>query len=473
MRAALYLRQSMDRTGDGLAVERQRADCRALAERRGWTVVDEYVDNDTSASVGVRPAFERLLLAMQCGDIEAVIVWHIDRLLRKMTDLERVIEVVEQTGCRLATVSGEIDLSTDMGRMVGRIMASVARAEVERKSARHKRANRQKAEAGKPHGARRAFGYAADGVTQLPEEVAVLRRMGEMVLSGESFKDVAYWLNREGFKTAQGKLFYPITVRNTLTRKRYAGVREYDGVEYPAIWQPVWNKTEWEHLQHVIRMRREAAGERPAARKYLLTGFLYCGKCGQPLNGQTKRDRKDKPLRRTYACRVQGDTEKAGGCGGVVRGAEPLEDFIKDVVSYRLDSPAFAALIDGDSPELGELLENRARHVAKLTQLVDDYADGTLNKQQFARANGRVQSKLDEVEAEIDKARAAALKLPDTAGQSFKEAWESPGDGWKAEVLSLMIDRITVKPGNTKPFYYANGRRHRFDPELIEVAWRV
>lgn len=69
-----------------------------------------------------------------------------------MTDLERVIELVETTGVRLVTVSGDISLDTDMGRMVGRIMASVARAEVERKSARQRRAAIQKAQAGKPHG---------------------------------------------------------------------------------------------------------------------------------------------------------------------------------------------------------------------------------------------------------------------------------------------------------------------------------
>jgi DNA invertase Pin-like site-specific DNA recombinase len=73
---------------------------------------------------------------MDSRRIDAVVVWHIDRLLRKMTDLEQVKELVEKTGVQLVTVSGDIRLDTDQGRMVGRIMASVARGEVERKSAR-------------------------------------------------------------------------------------------------------------------------------------------------------------------------------------------------------------------------------------------------------------------------------------------------------------------------------------------------
>ncbi|HXA10649.1 MAG TPA: recombinase family protein, partial [Mycobacterium sp.] len=53
MRTAVYLRQSLDKTGEGLAVDRQREDCLKLCAERGWTP-NEYVDNDTSATKGVR-----------------------------------------------------------------------------------------------------------------------------------------------------------------------------------------------------------------------------------------------------------------------------------------------------------------------------------------------------------------------------------------------------------------------------------
>ena len=38
-RAAIYLRISLDAAMDGLAIDRQRQDCEALAEQRGWDVV--------------------------------------------------------------------------------------------------------------------------------------------------------------------------------------------------------------------------------------------------------------------------------------------------------------------------------------------------------------------------------------------------------------------------------------------------
>lgn len=47
-RAAIYLRISLDAATDGLAIERQREDCKAIAKQRGWTVVHTYVDQSIS-----------------------------------------------------------------------------------------------------------------------------------------------------------------------------------------------------------------------------------------------------------------------------------------------------------------------------------------------------------------------------------------------------------------------------------------
>ena len=52
LRAALYCRISDDPHDLQAGVERQKKDCRAYAERQGWTVVDVFEDNDTSAYRG-------------------------------------------------------------------------------------------------------------------------------------------------------------------------------------------------------------------------------------------------------------------------------------------------------------------------------------------------------------------------------------------------------------------------------------
>src|SRR4051812_48114271 len=108
--AAIYCRISNDREGNAAAVQRQEADCRALAERKGWPVAEVLADNDISAySRKARPAYKQLLAGIQAGTIDAVIVWHLDRLHRSPAELETFFEVVDAAKVKsLATVTGDV-----------------------------------------------------------------------------------------------------------------------------------------------------------------------------------------------------------------------------------------------------------------------------------------------------------------------------------------------------------------------------
>lgn len=103
--AAIYARISSDVEGSGLGVTRQLEDCRKLAESLGWSVAEEYVDNDLSAYSGkVRPGYERMLADLRDGERDAVIVYHVDRLTRRPIELEQFLEALDAAkvrhGCR-------------------------------------------------------------------------------------------------------------------------------------------------------------------------------------------------------------------------------------------------------------------------------------------------------------------------------------------------------------------------------------
>ena len=103
MHAAVYLRQSLDRTGEGQAVARQRKDCLALSKRRKWTPI-EYVDNDRSATNGkVRPAYQRMLADIRDGKVGALVAWDLDRLYSQPRELEDLIDLADEHRLALAT----------------------------------------------------------------------------------------------------------------------------------------------------------------------------------------------------------------------------------------------------------------------------------------------------------------------------------------------------------------------------------
>lgn len=142
VRAAIYLRISQDREMDGLAIERQRQDCEAMARSRRWEVVETYVDQSKSATdkTKKRPSYDRMVSDYEAGRFSAIVCYDLDRLTRQPRQLEDWIDRAETRGLALVTANGAADLSTDGGRLFARIKAAVARGEVERKSARQSRA---------------------------------------------------------------------------------------------------------------------------------------------------------------------------------------------------------------------------------------------------------------------------------------------------------------------------------------------
>src|SRR6266581_5138919 len=136
-----------------------------LAHPKRWTVIERYVDDDVSAWSGrPRTEYRRLLDDIRSGFLDAVLVWHLDRLHRQPRELEEFFEVVDAAGLsRLASVTGDVDLATDDGRFMARILGAVARKESDDKSRRIRRKHEEMALAGRPGGGgSRPFGYRAD-----------------------------------------------------------------------------------------------------------------------------------------------------------------------------------------------------------------------------------------------------------------------------------------------------------------------
>ena len=110
MRAGLYTRISDDRDDTQAGVTRQLEDCERLAATRGWEVAERYTDNDVSAwKGGKRPDYLRMLDDTAGRHIDAVIVWHQDRLWRQPRELEEFFDVeIHQLSGVLSRISARL-----------------------------------------------------------------------------------------------------------------------------------------------------------------------------------------------------------------------------------------------------------------------------------------------------------------------------------------------------------------------------
>jgi len=229
---AVYGRISLDRDGDAAGVERQVEDALALADARGLTVVDRFLDNDRSAYSGrARPEWDRMLAELAAGTVTNVIAWANDRLYRRTRDQLDLMEAVRLAGGTIATVKdGEIDPSSAEGRMRMGLLANVAEFESARKAERVARAAEQRAASGRPHG-RPSFGWKLDPAGEWTldhDQAALVREAAARVLRGESCAAIVADWNSQGLTTPAGaEQWSHQTLRKLLRRSANAGLRTH------------------------------------------------------------------------------------------------------------------------------------------------------------------------------------------------------------------------------------------------------
>jgi site-specific DNA recombinase len=158
-------------------------------------------------------------------------------------------------------------------------------------------------------------------------------------LNGESLRSVVIELNRGGIPAPRGTLWTRRTLKVILTHPRVAGLRQHQGVVVgKARWSAILDHDTWERVRLVL-LSPDRDRARTSRRSYLLSGFIYCGKCGKRLGGMPYPNGT-----RAYGCNI-GTTYR--GCGGVRRQAELVETLIREAIFNQFD----------DNPKLLRLLK--------------------------------------------------------------------------------------------------------------------
>lgn len=442
-RAAVYLRISRDRTGEGLGVERQQEDCIELAERLGWEVSELYVDNDTSAmSSKPRPEYQRMLRDLEEGKAQAIIAWHPDRLYRKVTDLGTLVEACKRNNIQVSTVrSGHVDLTTASGRLVAGLLAQVAMYEGEHKAERWVRAWRQGREQGRHvNSGTRMFGYTRDGEV-IEEEAEIARRMARDILNNVPLLTLSRRLSVEGILTTRGSVWRPGTIKQYLTNPRLAG---YSTLKREVVaegkWQPILDRDTWETVRAFLTSRT-----RPyAPRVSLLNGLIFCGKCETRLITSGARGK------RTYRC---SDRPGINGCGGLSGYAEPIEEIVEAYARAKLADPKVRASVmrlhTQASPELIAEMNAIEERIRELEASLDN---PEVPMQAILRAIDRSKERLGELQSHVTITRPTQLPDPDTWPEDLER---------RRRLVELVVAKVRLNP--------AEGRPRTFDPRRVGI----
>ena len=430
--------------------------------RYGWDVVERYIDNDVSAYQGApRPAYRQLLGDAKAGFLDAVVVWHLDRLFRQPRELEEFFDVVDGAGvAKLATVSGDTDLATDDGRLMARIMGAVARKESDDKSRRIKRKAEEIAQAGRAAGGgTRPYGFEADRVTVRESEAVVIRDCVKRFLAGESIRSICRDLNECGVPTVSGRPWKTQTLTRLLGSPRISGEREHRGeIVAKAVWPAIVTPAETQRVRAILADPSRRTNR--SARRYLLARLLRCRRCGELLVSRPT----GAGVRR-YVCATG---PNFSGCGHTYIGAETLELFVVEAVLHRLDSPELAATLAGANgdPDAERVQAEVEREEAQLDELAHAYGERAIGLSEWLAARKPIEERLMLAKRKLARlGRVSVLDGHAGNGSALRERWADLPLTWQRAIVAAVLDHVVVGPG-----------RHgynRFDPDRLEPVWRV
>jgi site-specific DNA recombinase len=458
-RVALYLRMSQDtgeRRGEveGLGIARQEAACRAEVERRGWTVEEAniYRDNDVSASSAKpRPGYTALMRRVERGEVDTVVVWSVDRLLRKPIEMEHLIELVDgATRLRVVTCQGMLNLETPEGRAAARVQAAFARQEADQKGLRQHLSEQQAVERGRPP-RRRAFGYVKGGMAVEPIEAAAVADAYKLLLAGATLATIARRINERGLTTTLGRPWEPTAVRTLLLNARNAGIRTYYGEETgPGVWPAIVPENTYRQAVAVLHDPARVSSGGSTARKHLGASLYRCGVCAAEGVDTTVRTAYRGAKVRIYVCNRSRH---------LTRLAEPIDKLVVKFVEARLADPRIAELLAADQPELTALHEQAAAIRARIRRIEADYGDGEIIARVMREQIDRQTAELTKVDRQVAALTRSSRLGAVVGAEDPVAAWRDLDDVAARQAVVEGLYRVVLLPGRPG--------RARFDPETV------
>jgi DNA invertase Pin-like site-specific DNA recombinase len=453
--AAAYLRRSTDKQEQSL--DDQRTEIRKWSKANGYALVAEYVDDAISGTSSKgRGGFLKMIDDAKGGTFKAVIVWNSDRFSRGDNDeTGHYRHLLREAGVKVVSVT---EAYHDKAGMEGELLRAVKQVQnrqycvglaqnVVRGMASCVRAG---GECGRrpPYGYRRQVrspdGRLVEGIRKPakdwtaflvlgPEaEIATVREIFDLCVSGQGFSRIADLLNRKGIPSPRGGTWAMTSVRSLLKNPVYRGdlawnqrahgkfyglrgqaiaLREVPASKVEHLPETEWiireggvpgivDRGTWQAAQVACRARSTCNnGRGRVVGRYLLSGLLQCGDCGHPLWG-TKKANTQGYSTRYYVCAGQ-ETRGRSVCpspSARIRAVE-IEGAVREAVRR---------CVFGDAADLADAVDMTVDRIQSLP------AEASSNAARLREVEGTIKALVDQLDPEnlvLANGKMNALRL--------------------------------------------------------------
>ena len=498
LRCATYTRKS---TEEGLeqsfnTLDNQRESAEAFIKSQaheGWVCLpDRYDDGGFTGANMERPALKRLLVDIQAGKIDCVVVYKIDRLSRSLLDFTKIMEQFEKHHVSFIAFTQQINTTTSMGRLMMNVLMSFAQFEREIISERTRDKIAGARRKGKWSGGMPVLGYDVDAQTTKlivnEQEAAKVRAIFDMYVKHESLipvvQDLASrgWLNkrwttRKGLERG-GKVFTKTSLHKLLTNVVYAGNIKYKSEVHNGEHVGIVSPEIWQRVQTILRRNGVSGGAQVRNRfGAILKGLVRCVPCDRAMI-PAHTTRNDSRRYRYYTCT---GAQKMGWntCPSKAVPAAQLEKLVlQQIRAIGMDPTVVAetfaqanSLAKEHVVELERERKSLERDLAAWDADVRNLAGQMGVKDQNPSALAHLadlqdrlrggERRLTEVREEIlDHQRQALTEHEvEMALQAFDPVWEALTPREQTRIIQLLVERVDYDgaKGKVSITFHANG----------------
>lgn len=437
-------------------------------------IIDVYPEIKSAYKKGTkRQVLDDALEVIRSGRADGIIVWKLDRLTRRKSQMRRIVTFLEEHEACLYSIVEGIDTADPAKKEVTDLIINVytGAAEAESRSIGERVSLMQADRAQKGlvwRGRSRGFGHAENRKDLVDEEVKLLHEAGERLVAGEPAHTIAEDWRTRGITTPQGNPWRGEVLRRTLLQPRMIGKRDYMGERNRLVGvEPIFEEDEWERVCVAIKKRTHRSGPHEL---HLLSNIALCGICQVKLTSS-----KPGQWKFAYVCKRR--EGKRNACGKLSVVADYADKCVDEaVIAFMSDHKRVNAVFhlyaqgpesDAIEARIKELNANKRRLGQALNPpLGIEPMDLDLYYQEVAKIGAEL-TRLRQRQAITREARF----LQDVLDfENPAQEWATRPLLWKRKLLELVTKSIVIEPrGKGSPIPGVNV----FDPERVRVEFVV
>ena len=466
MKYAIYVRVSTEEQAQhGFSIEAQKEKASAFVMSQDGEIYKIYVDDGYSGKNLKRPALQNLIKDAENKKFDIVLIYKLDRLSRRLSDLVSLGEKFEKLGIGIKSVTEPFDTTTPAGKLMFNMLGSFAQFERELISERTKLGIMRRIKNGY-WSTTPPFGYnLKDGKLVINEEEAeIVRKCYSLFLEHNlGVELIARTLNKEDLVSRRKGKWSRNSVWTMLTNPVYAGYIRWDGEVIKGQHKAIISKTLFDTVQKRLK-EKDRYTSWVGISPNLFIGLIFCKKCGAQFISSKPGNGTKKGAYRYYACKGR----KRGKCIQDYIRADVLEEVIFNKLKEIANNKAvindyLKKMAEENDIHLQRLRKEKLRisqRLTKLTQTKDKKIKWMFshlpNKKVATEMSNEVDRLLEEIDALKERLAEIEIKIQhinlDDANtqiianflQNFVEVFSKLELGERKLLIQAIVKRIEV-----------------------------